>query len=301
MRATLKVLERQRYAQLQAVLRPLFQMVLNLLGVVSSNQLHNSKSMASRNQASTSSSSMYSPHLLVGDIIEDVSAEIESARSTDNYQALLSIYISQATLAFFMHKWDACKEILECIREEKRLSFPLALPAFDVQYNFLLGMTSICVLWQESAQCVSGWISSKEVAQRKEVSLQTARSCIQRLESHYRRGSLTTPGSRSSNRSSSNYIHQKVLMIKAEIEVLGGQFGNALELFGESMTWSQNEGHICDQSLACERAGLALRRAAHKDDIAMDYLEDAVNLYRGYQSLAKVNHLKGNVIPGWDE
>ena len=90
-------------------------------------------------------------------------------------------------------------------------------------------------------------------------------------------------------------------MIKAEIEVLGGQFGNALELFSDSMSFSQKQGHLCDQALACERAGLALRRAAKKEDVAMDYLEDAVNLYRGYQSLAKVNFIKGNIIPGWDD
>ena len=300
MRATLQVLERQNYVELQAVLRPLYQMALNLLGVVSSNHLQQSKSLQSRNTSSTASS-MYSPYLLIGDIIDDVAAEIESARSTMNKRALLSIYVSQASLAFYLHKWEACHEILETIREEGLVvngSSVSLLPAFEVQYFFLNGMTTICMLWQESAKCVSGWISSKDVAQRKDVSLETARKCIDHLESHYRSGG---GASNTKSKIGTNYVHQKVLMIKAEIEVLGGQFGNALELFSDSMSFSQKHGLLCDQALACERAGLALRRAASKEEVAMDYLEDAVNLYRGYQSLAKVNHLKGNVIPGWDE
>mmetsp|Transcript_48528 Transcript_48528/g.117384 ORF Transcript_48528/g.117384 Transcript_48528/m.117384 type:complete len:1149 (+) Transcript_48528:4138-7584(+) len=297
MRATLQVLERQKYIELQAVLRPLYQMTLNLLGVVSANHLQHSKSMQSRNTSSTASS-IYAPYLLIGDVIDDVSAEIHNAKTTKNERAVLSIYISQASLAFFMHKWEACHEILDSIREEGLvggLSVPL-LPALEVQYYFLHGMTRICMLWQESAQCTSGWISSKDVAQRKEVSLETARTCIKRLESHCCCGSASIK-----SKSSTNYVHQKVQMIKAEMEVLGGQFGNALELFSESMSFSQKQGHLCDQALACERAGLALRRAASKEELAMDYLEDAVNLYRGYQALAKVNHLKGNVIPGWDD
>jgi hypothetical protein len=115
------------------------------------------------------------------------------------------------------------------------------------------------------------------------------------LERHYDASHTETDGG------SNNLVYQKVLMIRAEIKVLCGQFGDALDLFQRSMACCQQSGHVGDQALACERAGLALRRAAHQDDTAMDYLEDAVNLYREYQSLAKVNHLKGNVIPGWDD
>jgi hypothetical protein len=41
-------------------------------------------------------------------------------------------------------------------------------------------------------------------------------------------------------------------------------------------------------------------RTAHRDDDAMDYLEDCMSCYREYGALSKVNHVKGNVIPGWD-
>jgi hypothetical protein len=33
----------------------------------------------------------------------------------------------------------------------------------------------------------------------------------------------------------------------------------------------------------------------------LDYLEDSMGFYRDYGASVKVNHVKGNVIPGWDD
>lgn len=266
MKGVYTMLERKQNLLLLGAIRPLYQMTLNLLGVTMKSDTH-------RHQA---------PHILTGNIIPDVDLEIQTAQQTGNFRAEFCIYLAQATLAFYMHKWEECREALKRC-EVLASSHTLLIAALDVQWCFFNGMSAICLLQNESWDTRT---MANDEAKTKKKYLEISERCLDRLNEH----AAASP----------DLVLQKILMLQAEVQVLFGEFDEAVGLFQKSMKHSTKFGVISDHALACERTGLALR-AAHKDDMANDYLEDSVQLYRDYQAAAKVNHVKGNVIPGWDD
>jgi hypothetical protein len=71
-----------------------------------------------------------------------------------------------------------------------------------------------------------------------------------------------------------------------------------------AMYHAVQECNLADQTLACERFGLALRNREREDD-ALDHLKVCCALYRQWVALIKLNHVKGNVITQsiyeWDD
>jgi tetratricopeptide (TPR) repeat protein len=266
MKGVYQVLSTRNNQRLLFVLRPLFQMALNLLGVEST------RAAQEKNH--------HDPHILQGNIIASEDQEIEYAKETRNIKAEFAIYLAKATLCFYMHKFELCREVID-----KSYSLPRSeisvLVSLEVQWLFLDAMSAICFLWKQSKHA-----DSKDVARLKKKNVAIAERCLKDLEAH----AAASP----------DLVDQKIYMIKAELQVLSGQIEGALQLFSKAMDHSEGYDITSDRALACERAGLALR-ANHRDDEALDYLEDSLLYYRQYGSLAKVNHVKGNVIPGWDD
>jgi hypothetical protein len=261
MKGVYHVLSRQDNQRLLFVLRPLYQLSLILLGV------------ESEHHASCA---------LQGSIIGNEEQEIAYVKETKNIKAEFCIYLSQAILAFYMRKFEICREAIEHCYQLPKTEIIL-LPSLDVQWCFFDAMSAICLLWKKSRSTDP---SDKEAAKTTKHYIGIAERCLSKLESY--------------TSSSPDFVDQKIFMIQAELKVLDGSIDEALELYQKSMEHSEGYDVTSDRALAYEQAGLALRHCQREDD-ALDYLEDCMVYYREYGALAKVNHVKGNVIPGWDD
>ncbi|KAG7338824.1 AAA ATPase domain containing protein [Nitzschia inconspicua] len=270
MKGVYQVLSSRNNQRLLFVVRPLFQMALNLMGVEATTN------------AQGDPDEHYHPYVLEGTIIKDVKHEIQYAKETHNVKAEFAIYLAQATLCFYLHKFDQCRVAIEHCYELPRSEFAV-LASLEVQWLFLDAMSAICVLWKQSK---TNSTISKEMAKLKKQNVEIVERCVLELESF----SVSSP----------DLVEQKILMIQGELMVLSGQIDDALSAFQRAMEHSEGYDVLSDRALACERAGLALR-ATHREDEALDFLEDSMAFYREYGALAKVNHVKGNVIPGWDD
>ncbi|KAL3907750.1 MAG: hypothetical protein SGILL_008748, partial [Bacillariaceae sp.] len=242
MKGVYQVLTARNNQILLCVLRPLFQMALNLLGVESTR--------------AAQETNHHEVHVLQGNIIASEDQEVAHARETGNVKAEFANYLAQATLSFHMNEFEMCRVAIEKL-----------LASLNVQWFFLDAMSAICLLWRQSRGA-----NSKAASKLKKKNVAIAEKCLKRLEVYAS--------------SSPDLVDQKVFMIKAELQVLSGQVVNALQLFGRAMEHCEGYDITSDRALACERAGLALR-ANHREDEALDYLEDSMTFYRQYGALAK--------------
>lgn len=272
MKGVYQVLTSRNNKRLLFVVRPLFQMTLNLLGVEVSKNPHDDPD------------DHHQPYVLQGSIIADEQHELKYAKETHNVKAEFANYLARATLCFYLHKFEQCRESIEKCYELPRSEIAV-LASLEVQWLFLDAMSAICLLWKQS-RASKGSTISKEMARLKKKNIEIVERCLQRLETF----AASAP----------DLVEQKILMIQGELMVLSGQIDDALSAFQKAMDHSEGYDVASDRALACERAGLALR-ASHREDDALDFLEDSMSLYREYGALAKVNHVKGNVIPGWDD
>jgi tetratricopeptide (TPR) repeat protein len=280
MKVVYQVLTSRNNQRLLFVVRPLFQMTLNLLGVEATKA--NANHLDSDQQQKHHQHHHHQPHVLQGSIIADHVHEVQYAKETHNVKAEFANYLARATLCFYLHKFEECREAIENCFQLPQCEIRV-LASLEVQWLFLDAMSAICLLWKQSR--VINTIS-KDMAKLKKKNMEIVERCLKRLEIFAQ--------------SSPDLVEQKILMIRGELMVLSGRIDDALELFQNAMDHSEGYDVTCDRALACERAGLALR-ASHREDDALDYLEDSMGFYRDYGALAKVNHVKGNVIPGWDD
>jgi hypothetical protein len=290
MKGVYQVLSSRNNQRLLFVVRPLFQMTLNLLGV-EANTANNSSSSNSAampspeghpDNRSVQSHHHHQPHILQGSIIADAAHEVKYVKETHNFKAEFANYLASATLCFYLHKFELCREAIEHCYELPPSEIAVLAP-LQMQWLFLDAMSAICILWKQSR---SKSALSKETAKLKKKNIEIVERCLKRLEAF----ALSSP----------DLVEQKILMIQGELMVLSGQMDDAMSAFERAMEHSEGYDVTCDRALACERAGLALR-TMHREDEALDYLEDSMGFYREYGALAKVNHVKGNVIPGWDD
>jgi hypothetical protein len=270
--------------RLLRVVKPFYQLALNLLGVAQAAPAHDKGGDQQQHQ----------PHVLVGNVIPNVEGELEHARASKNGMAWYSVCLCQAILAFYMHKFDLCREAVDrCLTDpvnnKPSESAVVALFAsFDVLLRFYDAMSAICMIWREARvpNDKSGTSRANDVARQKKKYLAIAEAALARLEVH--------------EASSPALARPKVMMVRAEMKVLCGQTGEALALYLAAADHAVAHGVISDRALACERAGLALR-VGREDDAALDYLEDSCAYYRQYGAAVKVNQIRGNVIPGWED
>lgn len=263
MKGVYQLLGKNQNDRLLRVIRPFFQMTLNLLGV------------------SQAANHRHLPHALVGNVVTDVEEELEYAKISKNAMAEFSICVCQAVLAFYMHRFDKCRDAVERCTQIKSPGTLLA--SLDVLLSFFDAMSAICFLWQEARASDS---KSKDAAKQKKKYLGIAERALSKLETY----AVTSP----------TLVNSKILMIKAELQMLSGQTNEALLLYHQAIDHSIVNGIICDRALACERAGLALR-VTRNEDQALNFLEDSCAFYRQYGAAMKVNHIKGNVIPSCND
>jgi len=261
------------------LVRPFYQMALNLLGVEVSTAAQ-SESSISHASSSADGSGHRRPYVLQGSVIANEEQEILYLKQTKNLKAEFAFYLCQAMLCMYLHRFALCREAIEKCYDLPTAEVMVMTPLF-VQWCFLDAMSAICCLWEQSESIVT-----KDIAKMKKKYADIAQQCLARLEVY--------------SRSSPQLVESKVLIIRAELQALSGNIDGAMDLFKNAMEHAEGYDVTSDRAFACERAGLALR-ACHREDEALDYLEDCMSFYREYGALVKVNHVKGNVIPGWDQ
>jgi hypothetical protein len=261
MQGVYQLLHKKQQDTLMRINRPFLQEVLNLMGATETSD----------------------PLELSGTIMNEVD-EIQHATETSDVKVLFCIYLCQAELAFYLHKFKRAKALIQ-----KCISFgaiDMIITSLTRKLIFLDAMTSIAISWA----CDRDERAPKEAAKRKKKHMATVSERLATLEDLAR--------------FAPENLMQKVYLIKAEVLAIDGDITGAMALFKKSMEHAEQNGCIVDKTLACERAGLALRQCGKQDD-SLDYLEDCCGFYREWGALIKVNHVKGNVIPqaihDWDE
>jgi hypothetical protein len=263
------------------VIRPFYQMTLNLLGV--------------KQQVQPAATGHPRP-ILMGNIVTDIDDELEYARTSKNSLAKYAIYLCQGILAFSMNKLVLCRDSIEkcytCSTNEmnsnsNKSGDVVVLASLDVLVRFYDAMSSIGMICKEAnTSKTGGGIAASDTSKRTKTYLEIADRALSKLETY----AMTTPA----------LVRSKICIIRAELKVLGGQTNDALALYRTAMDHAVQYDNLYDRAVACERTGMALR-VAKREDQALDYLEDCCGMYRAYGAAMKVNQITTNVIPDWND
>ena len=254
---------------LMLIVRPFLQMTSNLLGV----------------------SGETDPTLLPVSVMMGQD-DYEYVTKSNNSYIEYSILLCQSMLAFYMHKYENARALMDKCNEVANPG--ILVSTLDVQVYFFdamssIGMASICGRKLNTDTNIDKK-EHKQFSSNKVSLISNAERCLGKL--------------RIFARHAPDNVRQRVLIIQAELHAINGNIDEAEGLFQKAMEHAEQHDQLSDRALACERAGLALR-ACGKEDHALDYLEDCCAMYRRWGSLIKVNHIKGNVIPGaiydWDK
>jgi tetratricopeptide (TPR) repeat protein len=262
MKSVYQLLHKKNQDTLLRMIRPFFQMVLNLMGA----------------------SSDTDPIILSGSIMDE-EEELRYAQQTCNVKVEYCIYFCQAQIAFYLHKFERARALVEkCTRLG---ATEMMISSLDVQLLFLNALTAVAMAWIVDRNKET---KEKENMKKKKQLLTSAEKSLAQLQA------LAAH--------SPENLNHKVYMIEAELKAMNGEIDEAVVLFQKAMDHAEEQGAMSDRTLACERAGLALRLCG-KEDEALDYLEDCCAMYRQWGALIKVNHVKGSVIPQaiyeWEE
>jgi tetratricopeptide (TPR) repeat protein len=176
----------------------------------------------------------------------------------------------------------------------------IILSSLDIQVTFLDALSAVAMAWlldqkkKQNMPMDSGKRKNKkQEAAAEEKRLHTLEEEKQKL---LRKAEQALAKLQALARFSPENLNQKVYLVEAELKAFNRNIDEAEKLFRKAMDHAEEHGAMSDRTLACERAGLALRLCG-KEDHALDYLEDCCAIYRQWGALIKVNHLKGNVIP----
>jgi tetratricopeptide (TPR) repeat protein len=261
MKSLYQLLHKKNQDALLRIVRPFFQMSLNLLGV------------------STESD----PTILTGSIMVEQD-DYAYATKMRNVKIEYCILLCQSILAFYLHKFESARLLMEkCIA----LKEPgILLSTLDMQVCFYDTMTAIGMAWvwirKMKADADMDKKEKKHLTEQKAKLISSAERCLGKLRILARYAPAN--------------LNQRVHIIQAELNAINGNVEEADKLFQKAMSHAEENGQLSDRALACERAGLAMRSCG-KEDEALNYLEDCCAMYRHWGALIKVNHVKGNVIP----
>lgn len=86
----------------------------------------------------------------------------------------------------------------------------------------------------------------------------------------------------------------KLCLLKAEQKTLSSFHRGAIALYDASIASAKKSGFIHEQGLACEKAGLYLKRNGSLRK-AMGYFEQARECYEQWGSSMKVNFIQGEL------
>lgn len=86
----------------------------------------------------------------------------------------------------------------------------------------------------------------------------------------------------------------KLCLLKAEQKTLSSLYRGAIALYDASIASAKKSGFIHEQGLACEKAGLYLKRNGSLRK-AMGYFEQARECYEQWGSSMKVNFIQGEL------
>jgi len=270
MKSVYQLLQRKNQESLQRMIRPFYQLILNLMGV----------------------SPETTPSVLTGTIMredEDVRYIQEHPNETKTIECCL--LWCQAMVTFYLHKFGKSRELLEKCHDLYHKHPHIVLGSLQIPMEFWNAMTAVRLLWRIRIRQTKGaTASSKQTAadKKRQASLEaTAENSLQTLK-------------QLAAHSPENVQH-KVLMVQGELQALEGHVDTAMESFQHAIELAEEHGSIADKAVFCEQAGLTLRLCS-KEDPALDYLEDCCTSYRAWGALIKVNHVKGTVIPeaGYD-
>jgi tetratricopeptide (TPR) repeat protein len=275
LKSVYQLLHRKNQDTLLRIIRPFFQMVLNLMG------------------ASTETD----PIILSGAVMME-DEELKHAKETKNTKVEYCICLCQAQLAFYLHKFQRARTFIEkCMGLGAN---EIIISSLDIQVTFLDALSAVAMAWiwdqrkTENVPIGSGkWKNKKQEAVAEEKRLHMIEEKKQNL---LRKAEQALAKLQNLARFSPENLNQKVYMVEAELKAINGNIDEAEKLFLKAMKHAEENGAMSDQTLACERAGLALRFFGQEDH-ALDYLEDCCAIYRQWGALIKVNHLKGCVIP----
>ena len=310
MKSVYELLQRKNQDTLQRILRPFYQLVLNLMGVapevdasvLTGTIMNENDDLLFLKQQPPNSSS----HCL----------EIECC-----------LLWCQVMLNFHLHKFIKAHELLEQCRKIFYKYPHVFLASMQINLEFWNAMTAVRLLWglrkrrQEQEQQEEGGTDSKNSKHNKSKNRLS-------LAEKKRQDTLLAATTESLqvlqtlSKHSSENVESKVLMVQGNLQALEAMEGptdesnksssllamgkasflRAIEMAASGEQEDQdgistsNSGYLADKAVFCEHAGLTLRECG-EEDLALDYLEDCCTSYREWGASMKVNHVKGTVIP----
>eukprot|EP00538_Stauroneis_constricta_P012549 CAMPEP_0119555400 /NCGR_PEP_ID=MMETSP1352-20130426/7630_1 /TAXON_ID=265584 /ORGANISM="Stauroneis constricta, Strain CCMP1120" /LENGTH=1324 /DNA_ID=CAMNT_0007602155 /DNA_START=53 /DNA_END=4024 /DNA_ORIENTATION=+ len=216
------------------------------------------------------------PLVLSGSIMNE-EEEFKYAKSHSSKKVLFSLYLCQAEMAFMLHKFTRAQAALDKVKELSGTE--MIFSSLSIKVYFLDAMVSIAMAWDAHRD---DDMSQRDFNKRKKYYVSKAKEQLQKLEILAQHSPTT--------------VLPKVYIIQAELRSMESTIEAGMDIFKRAMDYAEETGNMNDRTLACERAGLALRSCGKEDD-ALDYLEDCCAYYREWGAIVKVNHVKGNVIP----
>mmetsp|Transcript_11078 Transcript_11078/g.30599 ORF Transcript_11078/g.30599 Transcript_11078/m.30599 type:complete len:278 (-) Transcript_11078:569-1402(-) len=224
------------------------------------------------------------PLVLSGSIMNE-EEEFKYAKLHSNRKILFSLYLCQAEMAFLLHKFKRAQEILDKVKDMGNTE--MLFSSLSIKVHFLDAMICTSMAWGAYREAKK---ADRESSKRMKYYLSKAREQLAYLENL----AEFAPAN----------ILQKVYMIRGELNSMEESIDEGMAWYKKAMDHAVENGNNSDRTLACERAGLALRSCGREDD-ALDYLEDCCAYYREWGATIKVNHVKGSVLPQaifeWDD
>jgi hypothetical protein len=128
--STYQLLHRNHQDTLMRILRPFFQMELNLMGGASSTQTY-------RN-----------PTVLSSSVMKDEEEELNYTQQTCNVKVEYCIYLCQGMLAFSLHNFVRARELIEkCTQMMRAAAGELLISSLDIQVQFWNALTAARMVW----------------------------------------------------------------------------------------------------------------------------------------------------------
>lgn len=262
MKSVYQLLQRKNQQPLQRMLRPFYQLVLNLMGV----------------------SPEVNPSVLTGTIMrEEDDLRYIQEHPNDSKTIECCLLWCQSVIAFYLHKFGKARDLIEKCHDLYHKCPLVILGSIQIPLEFLNAMTAVRLMWRiRTKTSLDGGKQSAADKKRQATLEATAENSLQILN-------------QLAGHSPENVQH-KVLMVQGELHALEGNVDSAMDCFQRAIDLAEEHGSIADKALFGEQAGLTLRLCANEDD-ALNHLEDCCTSYRAWGALIKVNHLKGTVIP----
>lgn len=274
MKSVYQLLQRKNQDTLQRILRPFYQLILNLMGV----------------------SPEVDASVLTGTIMKE-DDDLRFLKDHPCKEIECCLLWCQTMIAFYLHEFGRARALLETCRALFQQYPHVVLASMQINLEFWNAMTAVRLLWfyrlqveeDEDGNTNKNPLSSAD-KKRQTVLLASAKESLHTLEAL--------------SKHASENVQHKVLMVQGQLQALEGELEACMDFFQRAIDMAGGQedggigggGSIADKAIFCEHAGLTLRQCGEEDH-ALDYLEDCCTSYREWGALIKVNHVKGTVIP----